>query len=50
MPGVIEPPKDSVMECALNAATIQFTVMPTSNPWDYARAIVRALRKAGHVE
>jgi hypothetical protein len=29
----------------MEAATDQFQKMPTSNPWDYARAVVKGLRE-----
>lgn len=47
MSEAIEPLNDSPLGVALDAATKQFQRMPSSNCWDYARAIVRALHHAG---
>jgi len=44
-----EPQNDSVKQIAMDAATRQFQRMSTSNPWDYARAIVNALRMQGRI-
>lgn len=35
------------MKVAMDAATEQFLRMPSSNPWDYSRAIVTALWEQG---
>jgi hypothetical protein len=37
---------DVVLDIALDAAGQQMMRMRSSNPWDYARAVVRALREA----
>jgi len=38
------------MDVAMDAATTQMAKMTTSNPWDYARAIVTALRSARMID
>lgn len=49
MSEAIEPLNDSPLGVALDAATKQFQRMPSSNCWDYARAVIRALREAGFI-
>jgi hypothetical protein len=41
---------DPVMDVAMEAASNQLARMTTSNPWDYARAVVVELRKAGMID
>jgi len=41
---------DPVMDVAMNAASDQLAKMTTSNPWDYARAVVAALRREGMID
>jgi hypothetical protein len=41
---------DPVMDVAMNAASTQLAKMNTSNPWDYARAVVLGLRQEGMID